>query len=397
MASMLRVWLLGAGLLGCSYAPDPAVLPGDAADPVDSLVTTDSPPDGSEIVWLHPWGHRKPITILASKIEAPGDLGALADFPVLIALTDLELAAATQLPDMAFTTSDATTLLDYEIESYDPALGKLTAWVRIPSLSETDDTEIYLYYGNPAGLPSDGDAVWTGGYQAVWHLSQDPGPGGAGEIRDATAGNHDGTASGGMDPADSTDAQIGKGLRFDGTADFINLATLDVGNAFTISVWLNLDADSTAVIKTLVANSQSNFNRDGWRFFVNTSGTADRKVLFETGDGTNGSSLETAIDAVSAGSWTQVVAVIDRGNGSGKIFVNGVDATVNPGVQSDFLTNSDLEIARMEANGAVPFDGILDEVSIASTLRPPEWITTAYANQVAPADFVMVGLEQDEP
>ena len=40
------------------------------------------------------------------------------------------------------------TKLDYELEKYDPATGQVVAWIRIPTLSHTTDTVLYVFYGN---------------------------------------------------------------------------------------------------------------------------------------------------------------------------------------------------------------------------------------------------------
>jgi MSHA biogenesis protein MshQ len=73
----------------------------------------------------------------------------LVDFVVLINLTDADLAAKGQVygDDIVFVDSDGQKL-DHEIEYYNGTSGTLVAWVRIPSLSSTVDTTIYMYYGN---------------------------------------------------------------------------------------------------------------------------------------------------------------------------------------------------------------------------------------------------------
>jgi biopolymer transport protein ExbB len=229
----MRAWLFVLALAACKYnTPEPGATTGDASGdgaPVDEAVI--DPIDAPPGAWMHPYLHRKRITLIASKIDDTG--GALTSFPVLISLDDGDLAAATNLPDMAFTAGDATTQLDSEIESY--ASGKLVAWVRIPDLSATQNTQIFLYYGNPSPPPTNPEGVWSGGFLGVWHLSQDPGSGGA-EIRDATAGNRDGQANG-MVSQDLDPAQVGNGFSFDGSNDFVDFPTIDLGNAFTISAW----------------------------------------------------------------------------------------------------------------------------------------------------------------
>ena len=383
------MWLLVVGLTACSYQAPISGTPGDGA--ADALADVNTP-DTPTIAWLHPYQHRKRITLRETQIDDTG--GALTNFPVLISLDDPDLANATATTDMAFTTADAVTLLDSEIESY--SAGKLVAWVRIPDLSATQDTPIFVYYGNPAPVPTNPASVWAGEFLGVWHLSQDPGPAGTGDLKDSTSPANNGTATTNMDPQDLVPAQVGNGLRFDGASDFIDFpAAIDVGNDFTIALWANLDATSTAGVKTVFANSAQGANTDGYRMFVNTSGQTNRRVVFETGNGSSGSSCASPDNAVVAGDWAYLVAVVDRNNGSGKIFVNGVDVTNTAGVRTDFATNSNFEIARME--GSLLFFGVIDEVSVATVQRPLGWIRTTYNNQVAPGTFHTVEVEEDEP
>jgi hypothetical protein len=41
-----------------------------------------------------------------------------------------------------------------------------------------------------------------------------------------------------------------------------------------------------------------------------------------------------------------------------------------------------------------PFDGTIDEVTIASTARTPAWIVAMFDNQRSPSTFAVVGPEQ---
>jgi hypothetical protein len=66
------------------------------------------------------------------------------------------------------------------------------------------------------------------------------------------------------------------------------------------------------------------------------------------------------------------------------------------GLQNGFQTASDFEIARMKDN-TNRFVGVMDDVSVASVLRSPEWIATAFNNQSKPAMFHTFGNEELEP
>lgn len=51
------------------------------------------------------------------------------------------------------------------LESYTAAGGSVRAWVRIPNLSSSVDTELFLYYGN-AGAGNQSDEIGTFGADA---------------------------------------------------------------------------------------------------------------------------------------------------------------------------------------------------------------------------------------
>ena len=121
------------------------------------------------------WQYRKKITIDNTKVTA-----TLANFPLLVSITDADIKAAARADgfDILFTDDDETTKLDHEIEKWDNGTGELVAWVRITSLPDTVDKDIYLYYGNPSAADQQNAAgVWSNGYVGVWHLKEDPGPG----------------------------------------------------------------------------------------------------------------------------------------------------------------------------------------------------------------------------
>ena len=80
--------------------------------------------------------------------------------------------------------------LPHEIESY--ASGDLVAWVQVPVLSDSEDTILYMFYGNVgvSGLENS-SGVWDSSYRAVHHLSET-----SGTHFDSTSNNEDGVVVG---------------------------------------------------------------------------------------------------------------------------------------------------------------------------------------------------------
>jgi hypothetical protein len=152
------------------------------------------------------FSYRKPITIPAANVSCSTDMD---DFPILINITDADLAGKAQAEgyDIIFRALDDTICddlgpapctLDHEVEKWDSGTGELVAWVRIPKLSASSDTIIYMYYGNPNVYqsPENPTGVWESNYKGVWHLNQDP-AGTAPQMLDSTSNVNHGTATGG--------------------------------------------------------------------------------------------------------------------------------------------------------------------------------------------------------
>jgi hypothetical protein len=124
--------------------------------------------------WYNPaWNYRKKISIDHTKVDAN-----LINFPVLVNLSsDQELSTNSQddCDDILFTSSDGLTKLSHEIESFNDENGELIAWVNVPELSPSTDTDIYLYYGNPTcANQEDITNVWDNNFRMVQHMDDAP-------------------------------------------------------------------------------------------------------------------------------------------------------------------------------------------------------------------------------
>src|SRR6266404_1000593 len=99
------------------------------------------------------YSYRRAITIDHTKVPNTDQ----NNFPVSVAGTYSYLATVSNGGkvqnssgyDIIFTSDVAgATKLDHEIESYSATTGAVSFWVRIPTLSHTTDTIIYMQYGN---------------------------------------------------------------------------------------------------------------------------------------------------------------------------------------------------------------------------------------------------------
>ena len=164
------------------------------------------------------WEQRKKITT-SLNTEISSDL---TDFPALISFTHSDLTQTTETDgtDIVFTASDGTTELAYEIERFDQSTGEVIAWVKIPTVSASENTDIYIYYKGTA--TSSSSSVWDSNYKLIWHLNQTS-TGTVREFSDVSDNGNDGTGGGTGSITQDEDrrptrveAKIGYGQSFDG-------------------------------------------------------------------------------------------------------------------------------------------------------------------------------------
>lgn len=338
------------------------------------------------------WSYRKKITIDHTKVSGSS---SLSNFPVEISITNADLkstgnggkVAKSNGEDILFTKSDGTTKLNHEIESYSASGGILIAWVTLPTLSATTDTDVYLYYGNSTATDQQNSAaVWDANYKGVWHLKESP-TNAAGEIKDSTGTGNNGTSLN-MAAGEQTAGQIDGSLDFNGFANGVDLSSgYTDANSFTFSAWVRSDGNNAG--NKIFSNGRSGGSSSGW------------SVGFGGSDGAYRFTKYGIVDAeVTSGSWssdfTYVVWVV-KANNDVEVYVNGVSAG-SVGNTSTITTNaSDARIGfnRDSTNSSGDYwNGLIDEVRYSNTIRSSDWIATEYNNQNSPSTFASVSSEQ---
>ena len=96
------------------------------------------------------WKNRFEIVIDESLVTGSSDLSS---FPMLVHISGTDFTnnlddADDSINDIRFTNKASTTLLDYEIVTYDKTGNEMIAFVEIPTLDYNDDTTIYMYFDN---------------------------------------------------------------------------------------------------------------------------------------------------------------------------------------------------------------------------------------------------------
>ncbi|HSU55472.1 MAG TPA: hypothetical protein VLT36_15560 [Candidatus Dormibacteraeota bacterium] len=320
----------------------------------------------------------------------------LTNFPVLVRLSTnvpgfsySQFVAGSNGADLRFTTP-AGLELPFEIEQWNPS-GESQVWVQVPTLGSSTDS-IFACWGNASdsGMQpcNTNGTVWvtpgaSNNFIAVYHLSQGGFP-----FTDSTLQY---PASSGVAPSSNTGI-IGRGCAFNGTSQFLDPGVVNVGKTFTASAWVNI-SPSVNNEQTIWCNKQGGWNTAGFDFYVNSYQTNDGKIYFDTADGVGGNvSSRTVSHAVSFGQWHLLTGTLDGVNGSVHVYVDGLDQTINSGVDTAFqVTNyvrcSGLLTGTPGASSSLLFNGSMDEARLESGVRSPAWVWASWAT-VASSNFV---------
>lgn len=328
------------------------------------------------------YAYGKQLSVDAGQVSGSSDL---ANFPMLVSFTDADLRTEANAGhvanangyDIIFVTAPCTpyTVLDHQLESYDPATGALVAWVRIPSLSASTDTQIYMFYGN-SGVSIDPSttSVWNTNYRAVYFLDND--------FTDKTSNSHDATNNGTVNNASS---KIGGGATF-GTGDYVQAPTAGISlSAFTFSAWVN-SAGFVASPRYILGHTTTPVFNNRIQLYVDDAGGN-----LDLGLG-NSHFLATNIYTFSTAQWYRLSL---SWNGSTyRVYVN--NAQVNSGSYtglSALETYIDIGNNGNAANRNEAWAGDIDGVVFYNAEMPADWLFTEYNNQNDPSSFYSVTAE----
>jgi len=348
-----------------------------------------------QIPWQAGYAYCKKITIKASQIEISG-VGSHNNFPVLIDITDNDLRTCSNGGymenasgyDIRFTTYLGIRLY-HDIEGYDPISGRLTAWVRIPSLSKIN-TDIFLFFGNPSiSSNSSSSATWSSNYKAVWHFNNSIANASAFPLVSSDFGST------------STTGKILEGRNFIRTShQYISVNyndALDFNDAITVSAWINLVTND---IDQKIFSNQNNIS-GGYKLGIYTDG----KVEFEIRTSDNHPYLNrSAPDGtiLSTSTWYYVVGVYSNSEDYIRTYVNGgLDRPMVTDKTAGLTGSGNPAIGRETWNDPSTFDGkfngIIDELRVQNIARDAGWIKTEFNNQSSPSTFYTVGPTASNP
>lgn len=276
--------------------------------------------------------------------------------------------------------SGLTTPLTFQIRYFDGTTGKLEMHVKIPTLSTSTDTVIYLAFGD-SGISTDGSSssTWDSNFEGVYHLAD----GSTVDATDSTSNANNGTNN----SATATAGQIDGGIATNGSSQYVDLGTpasLEVYSGMTISAWIkraNQGGSEFAVAKDFSTGAR------GWGLGT-TNFVAETRIYVEWG----GSAVVIGLGAIQLNDGVYHQIAFTESGGTLTPYNDGVTAT--GAVVSSLTANSGASTyigGRAYVGFFNGFAGSIDEVRIESTVRSQSWITATYNAQKSSSTFITWG------
>ena len=311
--------------------------------------------------WNTTWQKKKQLTINYNNIDE-----VLSNFTILIELNSSNFnfnSAKTNGEDIRFTDSSDSTELKYEIEYWNKTSEKAIIWVKIPSISNTTTTSIYMYYNNSAATDNqDATNTWDANFKAVWHLQG---------TLDSTNNDKDLTASG---ATTYSNGKLAGSYTFDGSNDYLGSSLVtSVTDDWTMSAWVYLS--STSVSGCFVHNGKGTYTvQDGYSMGVGNG------VYTTAGNNLLGLADQVAWKnfayAIGPAGWHYVV--VKRSGGTWYAYVDGAQSGTTFGGAPNTPTDNTWIGGAGSNNPGAYFNGKIDEVSISNTGRSAAWVKANY-------------------
>ncbi len=268
-----------------------------------------------------------------------------------------------------FSDAALTTKLDWEIESYDATTGAVIYWVRIPTLSHTVDTVIYMAYGSSTVTTdqSNPTGVWDASTKAVYHMGTPSSLAVTDSTTTYNGTNHSATASTG---------QIGGAANMNGSSQYITAPNISVATNITVSVWMKTASMTQAAM--LVEKDPVN---NQWALLMETSQVKWRDVATDR--------LTYNATLMNTATW-HLIAVTQAG-ANATMYVDGASVATTSSANAFNNGTSSTNIGSYGSGSGYLFSGQEDEVRIESAARSADWITARYNNESSPSTFYTMG------
>ena len=286
-----------------------------------------------------------------------------------------------------------TSFTNFGLSTYcDPPLAT-EAYVKVPTVSGTVDTDIYCYYDNQAAADQeDASNAWDSGFMGVYHLEHKPS---SLTILDSTSNARNGTKKSLSEPSGA----IVGAQKFDGVNDYITLGTaLNFAGLteVTIEAVINHDGTGAANEEHTVFScfSSTTVAATMLRIEPNTGGTANRLEGFAIKQ----TDTQVGGDFGITVTPSQINHVASAYNATDlRGYVNGTvgGTTFASGAAFDAGASPESLIGYTNANSTDGLTGNLYEVRISNVARSAAWLKATSVNLRTPTSFYTYGTEED--
>lgn len=310
------------------------------------------------------------------------------DFPVLVALTHASFKTvgnggkvehASGYDIQFFSDINLTTLLNWEMVSFNAATGAVIAWVKIPTLSHATDTPFYMGYGDASVSTFQGSATstWPSAFRAVYHLEGSP-------WDDSTANANHLSASGSV----GTAAAQGAGLE----------ATYASAHTSRTSSLTNIPngPDNLTMVVTVKMNSTGGMQSIFGLLNFGASGgiqLTNRDAGPNLGVTQYGGGVTVGAQAPSVSTYYRIAYTWD--GTTSKFYVDGAlhDST---STTPQTFTTTEIRVSTYNGSGE-PIDGSADEARVLSGAMTADWLATEFNTTTSPSTFLSMSAESARP
>lgn len=309
-------------------------------------------------------------------------------YPLMIRLnnSNFNFAQSTQNGrDVRFRKANGTPL-SYDLELWDSTAQSAVVWVKVDTVKGNDASQyITMHWGERSWIDSSNSrAVFdtANGFVSAWHLNNTPNSLDGDTIRDYTFNAYNGTSNGSMDASKLDAGVCGKGLRFNGSDDYVDFGDqpkFALGQ-YTFSFWIN---GNTTPAYPAITYPISNAGKQFQFSWDNANALQIQSQMHQTAAGVKYCQITMPL---IANTWYQV-----SGTYNGTNMVVYCNGTLQNTTAADVpqAANGSLRIGSGQ-NGNF-FVGLMDELEISNIARSPSWIKLNYETQRSSSNVVTFG------
>jgi biopolymer transport protein ExbB len=304
--------------------------------------------------WNKDWKERTEITLNTTAAGVQTQQAATGiTVPVRLHSGNFDFVSAKQDgSDLRVMAGDDKTPLKFWIERYDSINELGILWVQLPSVQPGTDKNVFYVYGGNDKAPAESPdaAIYDSATTAVFHFS----------AKDGIAADQTDTIKSSAAVPLEPNGLIGQSAHPNGTAitwPANDKLKVPANGPLSIALWVKPDAAAGVLF------------HQGPLQITLKSGTLGAQL----------GKTNVAGGQIAAATWSQIALTL--GSGKATLYVNGAQAG-----QADLASPAPAIEGDVQVGEG--YQGLVDELQIASTTRSAEWIKLGYAAQSADAKLV---------